>query len=303
MGALEGRVVIVTGAGRGLGREHALLFAREGAHVVVNDLGGATDGTGSDRGPAADVVAEIVAEGGSAIANYADVSDWNAARELVDTAIDQFGDLHVLVNNAGILRDRSIVNLDEDDWDTTIRVHLRGHIAPTRSAAQYWRTQSKAGADVDRALINTTSTSGLIGNFGQAAYGAAKAGIAALTVIAQIELESYGVRCNALAPAARTRLTVGSDGAAGAASPLYDGIVDDGHPGNVALVAAYLATASCPLRGLVLLAHGRRVQVLQPWTPMEPIESESVWSIDALRQRLDPLAGLRFTALSDLFPG
>ncbi len=301
MGALDGRVAIVTGAGRGLGREHALLFAREGAHVVVNDLGGAADGTGSDATPAADVVAEIVANGGSAIANYDDVSDWDAARALVDTAVDQFGDLHVLVNNAGILRDGTIVNMEEADWDTTIRVHLRGHMAPTKWAARYWRTRSKAGATEDRALINTSSTSGLIGNFGQAAYGAAKAGIAALTVIAQIELGPYGVRCNALAPAARTRLTVGEQGESGP-HPLRDGVVDDGHPANVAIVAAYLANASCPLRGLVLLTRGRRVQVLAPWSPLENIENESVWSIGELRERLDPLAALRFTTLSDLFP-
>jgi len=303
MGVFDGRVAIITGAGRGLGREYARLFAREGAHVVVNDLGGAADGTGRDQAPADEVVAEITAAGGVAVANHDDVADWDGARHLVDTAVERFGDLHILVNNAGILRDRTLVNMTETDWDATMRVHLRGHMAPTKWAASYWREQAKTGARHDRALINTTSTSGLIGNFGQGAYGAAKAGIAALTVIAQIELGSYGVRANAIAPAARTRLTTGaSDGAPEPELGSADAI-DDGHPGNVARVVAYLATAGCPLRGLVLLAHGRTVRALAPWTPLDVIASDDVWTFDGLKASLDPLADLHFTTLGDLFPG
>lgn len=182
MGALEGRVAIVTGAGRGLGREHALLMASLGAKVVVNDVGAGLDGSGSDLSAAEQVVAEIRSGGGEAVANSDDVADWAGAERLVRSAVDSFGDLHVLVNNAGILRDRVIVNMSEEDWDSVIRVHLKGHFAPTHFAAAYWREQSKAGRQVNAAIVNTSSTSGLLGNPGQANYGAAKAGIAAFTI-------------------------------------------------------------------------------------------------------------------------
>ncbi|HEY4331040.1 MAG TPA: SDR family NAD(P)-dependent oxidoreductase, partial [Ilumatobacteraceae bacterium] len=207
MGELTGRVAVITGAGRGLGREHALLFAREGALVVVNDLGGAPDGSGHSSGPADAVVAEIRAAGGEAIANHDDISDWDGADRLISSAVDAYGDLHVLVNNAGILRDRSIINMTEVEWDDIMRVHLRGHFCPTHFAAAHWRSRAKAGDMTDRALINTSSPSGLLGNRGQANYAAAKAGIAAFTTIGDMELHGYGVRCNAIAPAARTRLT------------------------------------------------------------------------------------------------
>ncbi len=204
MGELEGRVAIITGAGRGIGREHALFFAAEGAKVVVNDLGGAVDGSGDDRSPAQQVVDEITAAGGQAVANADDVCDWEGGQRLIATAVEAFGDLHVLVNNAGILRDRVLVNMSEADWDSVIHVHLKGHFVPTRHAAAYWRARTKEGKEVRASVVNTSSTSGLLGNPGQANYGAAKAGIAAFTTIVADELVRYGVRVNAIAPAART---------------------------------------------------------------------------------------------------
>jgi NAD(P)-dependent dehydrogenase (short-subunit alcohol dehydrogenase family) len=206
-GIVEGRVVIVTGAARGIGRGHALEFARHGAKVVVNDLGAEVDGSGSSSGPAGEVVERIRGEGGEAIANGEDVSDFDGARRLVESAVERFGDLHVLVNNAGILRDRMLVNMTPEEWDAVIRVHLRGTFAPLRHAAAYWRERSKAGHEVSAAVINTTSSSGIYGNVGQGNYGAAKAGIAGLTVIAARELDRYGVTVNAVAPAALTRMT------------------------------------------------------------------------------------------------
>src|SRR5712671_672468 len=212
MGSLDGRVAIITGAGRGLGREHALLFASEGARVVVNDLGGDMHGDGGDPSAAMQTVDEIKALGGEAVVNGENVADWNGAQRLVQQAIDTFGDLHVLVNNAGILRDRVLVNMTEAEWDAVIAVHLKGHFVPTRHAAAYWREQTKAGKTVKAAVINTSSTSGLLGNPGQANYGAAKAGIGAFTVITAQELGRYGVRVNGIAPAARTRLTTATPG-------------------------------------------------------------------------------------------
>jgi NAD(P)-dependent dehydrogenase (short-subunit alcohol dehydrogenase family) len=202
MGALDGRVAIITGAGRGIGREHALLFAAEGARVVVNDFGGALDGSTTTASPAEEVVAEIKAMGGEAVANHDNVADWEGGARLIQSAVDSFGDLHVLVNNAGILRDRVLVNLSEDDWDSVINVHLKGHFVPTRHAATYWREQAKAGQTVKASIISTSSTSGLLGNVGQTNYGAAKAGIAAFTVIIAEELGRYGATpsCPRLAP-------------------------------------------------------------------------------------------------------
>ena len=203
----EGRVCIVTGAGRGIGREHALLLADRGAKVVVNDFGGSIDGEGHSSGPAHDVVAEIIAAGGEAVANGDDVSDFGGAERLVNQAIEHFGDLHVVVNNAGILRDRMLVNMTEAEWDAVIKVHLKGTFGPAHFAARYWREQSKAGHEIDARIINTSSPSGIYGNIGQTNYGAAKAGIAAFTIIAAMELERYGVTVNAIAPAALTRMT------------------------------------------------------------------------------------------------
>ena len=209
MGICDGRVVVITGAGRGLGRSHALAFAAEGAKVVVNDLGGAPDGTGASTGPAHEVVDEIRAMGGEAIANADDVTDFDAAAGIIQSALDTFGRLDVVVNNAGILRDRMFVNIQPDEWDATIRVHLRGHFCVGRHAASYWRDRAKAGDSVDARLINTSSGAGLMGSVGQTAYAAAKAGIAAMTIVQAVELGRYGVTVNGLAPSARTRLTAG----------------------------------------------------------------------------------------------
>src|SRR5688572_25750275 len=203
----EGRICIVTGAGRGIGREHALMLAAQGAKVVVNDLGGEMDGTGRATGPAQEVVDEIVAAGGEAVANTDDISDWEGAQRLVNQAIETFGGLDVLINNAGILRDRMLANMTEEEWDAVIKVHLKGTFAPSRWAAAYWRERSKAGETNDARIINTSSPSGIYGNAGQTNYGAAKAGIAAFTIIAAMELGRYGVTVNAIAPAALTRMT------------------------------------------------------------------------------------------------
>ena len=206
-GILEGRVVIITGAGRGIGREHALMMAEQGAKIVVNDLGAEMDGTGGGSGPAGEVVEEIRGMGGEAVVNGADVSDWEAAQGMINQAVETFGRLDVLVNNAGILRDRMLTNMTEDEWDLVIKVHLKGTFAPSRWAAAYWREQSKAGEEVDGRIINTSSPSGIYGNVGQTNYGAAKAGIASFTTIAALELARYGVTVNAIAPAALTRMT------------------------------------------------------------------------------------------------
>jgi len=206
-GLCEGRVCIVTGAGRGIGREHSLMLAAEGAKVIVNDLGGSRDGTGTDRGPAQEVVDEIIAAGGEAVVNTDDISDWAGAERLIAQAIDTYGRLDVLINNAGILRDRMLTNMSEAEWDAVIKVHLKGTAGPAHFAAAYWRDRSKAGETVDARIINTTSPSGIYGNIGQTNYGAAKGGTASFTIIAADELARYGVTVNAIAPAALTRLT------------------------------------------------------------------------------------------------
>ena len=235
----EGKVVIVTGAGRGIGRGHALEFARQGARVVVNDLGADVDGTGSSTGPAGEVVEEIRAAGGEAIANGENVADWAGARRLVNSAIEAFGGLDVLVNNAGILRDRMVVNMTEEEWDAVINVHLKGTFAPTHWAAAYWREEAKAGDPVNAAIVNTSSGSGIFGNQGQTNYGAAKAGIAAFTIICAQELARYGVRVNAIAPGARTRMTQGlRPGAAEVPADRFDARA----PENVAPTVVWLAS-------------------------------------------------------------
>jgi NAD(P)-dependent dehydrogenase (short-subunit alcohol dehydrogenase family) len=283
MGALEGRVAIVTGAGRGLGREHALLLASEGAKVVVNDLGAAVDGSGDDGTAAEQVVAEIKRFGGEAIANYDDVADWEGGQRLVNAAIEAFGDLHVLVNNAGILRDRVLVNMTEEEWDAVVHVHMKGHFVPTRWAATYWREQSKAGVKVNAAVVNTSSTSGLLGNPGQSNYGAAKAGIAAFTVIAAQELSRYGVRVNAIAPAARTRMTESTPGLSDIVqAPSDPGVFDAWDPANVSPLVAYLASESCPFTGKVFFVQGSKVQFLQPWTLMAEVDKGDRWTVEEL---------------------
>ncbi len=267
----EDRVVIVTGAARGLGKEYALMLAAHGAKVVVNDLGGARDGTGADTSPAEQVVAEIKSAGGEAVANGDDVSDFAAAEHMVQQAIDTYGRLDVLINNAGILRDRMLVNMTEEEWDAVIKVHLKGTFAPAKHAAAYWREQSKAGQAVDARLINTSSVSGIYGNPGQTNYGAAKMGIAAFTIIAARELGRYGVTSNAIAPGALTRMT--EDLAPG---PISDEERERRDPRWVAPLATWLASAeSKGVTGRVFEGSGRMFAVAEGWhrgPTIEPIE-------------------------------
>jgi NAD(P)-dependent dehydrogenase (short-subunit alcohol dehydrogenase family) len=271
----EGRVVVVTGAGRGLGRAHAIEFARQGARVVVNDLGAEPDGSGSSEGPAGEVVDAIRAAGGEAVANGADVSDWDGAASLVSTAIDSFGRLDTLVNNAGILRDRMIVSTTEEEWDAVLRVTLKGHFAPMRHAAAYWRDQAKAGEAVDARIVNTSSGAGLMGSIGQGNYAAAKAGIAALTIIAAVELGRYGVNVNAIAPSARTRLTEGvfQDMMAEVA----DGF-DAMAPENVSPLVVWLGSSeSRDVTGRVFEVEGGKISVADGWQHGEPIDKGDRW--------------------------
>lgn len=290
MGQLDGRVAIITGAARGLGREHALLFAAEGASVVVNDVGSGTDGRGRDEEAARAVVDEITAAGGQAIANTDDVTDWQAGQRLIKAAVDAFGDLHVLVNNAGTLRDRMLVNMSEEEWDSVISVHLKGHFVPTRHAAGYWRAQTKAGHPVEASIINTSSTSGLHGNPGQVNYGAAKAGIAAMTVIAAQELSRYGIRVNAVAPSARTRLTESTPGLAEmVAAPTEAARFDEWDPANVSPLVAWLASASCVVTGRVFYAFGGTIQPMTGWVRDAGLSKNASWSMEAIAEELPPL--------------
>jgi len=287
MGQLDGRVAVITGAGRGIGREHARLFAQEGASVVVNDLGGANDGSGSDAGPAQEVVAEIRAAGGSAAANTDNVATWAGAQALVQQAIDEFGRLDVVVNNAGILRDGYLAGLPEQQWDDVIAVHLKGHFAVLRHAAAYWKDRSKAGEPVAGAVINTASASGtFLPNAGQVNYGTAKAGIAAMTLVAALELERYGVRVNAIAPIARTRLTLATPGMGAIfAAPVAEGEFDAFSPANIAPLVAYLATEKCPHNGKVFGVQGGSIQELAGWHTARTIETDGPWTIEDIAER------------------
>jgi NAD(P)-dependent dehydrogenase (short-subunit alcohol dehydrogenase family) len=257
----ENRVVIVTGGARGIGREHCLMLAENGAKVVVNDLGGARDGTGSGLGPADEVVQEIQAMGGEAIANGDDVSDWEGAQRMINMAVEHFGDLTGLVNNAGILRDRMLVNMTEEEWDAVIQVHLKGTFAPARWAAAYWRDKVKSGEEVNASIVNTTSVSGIYGNPGQTNYGAAKAGIASFTVIAARELQRYGIRVNCVAPGALTRMT--EDLGMGSASEESKAQM---HPRFIAPIVTWLQSAeSADVTGRVFEASGQLLGVANGW--------------------------------------
>jgi NAD(P)-dependent dehydrogenase (short-subunit alcohol dehydrogenase family) len=288
MGALDGRVAIITGAGRGIGREHALLFAAEGASVVVNDLGGANDGSGGDSGPAQEVVEEIIASGGKAVANTGNVADWAGAATLIEQAVTEFGRLDVLVNNAGILRDAFIASIDEAQWDAVISVHLKGHMAPLHHAAVYWKGQSKAGNPVRGSVINTASASGtFLPNPGQVNYGAAKAGIAAMTLVAAQELERYGVRANGIAPVARTRLTLATPGlGAMFAAPVEEGEFDAFSPANISPLVAYLASERCTLTGKLFAVQGGSIGLLEGWHSVRTTDTDKPWTIAEVEQRI-----------------
>jgi NAD(P)-dependent dehydrogenase (short-subunit alcohol dehydrogenase family) len=288
---LDGRVAVITGAGRGLGREHALLFASEGAKVVVNDLGGDVHGEGENRAPAQQVVDEIKALGGEAVANTDSVTDFDGAKSLIDLAVETFGDLHVLVNNAGILRDRVIVNMTEEEWDSVIAVHLKGHFCPTKWAAVHWREQSKAGKEVNAAIVHTSSTSGVLGNAGQANYGAAKAGIAAFSNICAMELDRYGVRSNAITPAARTRMTTDTPGLADAVKAPDDASqFDVWDPANVSPMVGYLATADCPFTGETFFVQGDVVARFESHTIDLAISNHGDrWTVDQLAKEAQGL--------------
>ena len=288
MGSLDGRVAIITGAGRGIGREHALFFAAEGAKLVINDLGGANDGTGTDLTPAQQVVEEVKALGGEAVVNGDDVADWEGAQRLINSAIDTFGDLDILVNNAGILRDRVIVNMTEAEWDAVIAVHLKGHFAPTRWAAAYWREQHKAGVSKPRNVVHTSSTSGLFSNPGQANYGAAKSGIATFGQIAGKELVRYGVKSNTIAPGARTRLTLATPGLENIMKA-PDGAFDQWDPANISPLVAYLASAECVFNGETFLVQGGNVTLLESWSRGPQVDQDEKWTVDGLTEALAPL--------------
>jgi len=279
---LTGKVAIVTGAGRGIGRAHALALAAAGATVVVNDLGGSLGGEGTDASPAQQVVAEIEATGGKAVANGENVADYAGAGRLVQQTVDQLGRLDILVNNAGILRDRMLVNMTEAEWDAVINVHLKGHFSPTQHAATYWRERSKAGEEVRGRVINTASPSGVFGNVGQANYGAAKAGIAAFTLIAAQELGRYGVTVNCIAPNARTRMTEDTFDM-GDAPEGFDPL-DPAN--NSVVVVALCADEAQGITGQVFHVWGGAVNALRGWSSGELFESQDGWEPDALLAQL-----------------
>jgi NAD(P)-dependent dehydrogenase (short-subunit alcohol dehydrogenase family) len=283
MPRLDGKVAVVTGAGRGIGREHALALARAGAKIIVNDLGASLAGEGADEDPAHDVVREIEALGGEAIADGENVADFAGAKRLIDGAVAAFGRLDILVNNAGILRDRMLVNMEEHEWDAVIEVHLKGHFAPTRHAAAHWRERSKAGEQVAGRVINTSSPSGVFGNVGQLNYGAAKAGIVGFTLIAAQELQRYGVTVNAIAPNARTRMT---EAAFGEIPPPDDGFDAADPANNSPIVVALCADEAQSITGQVFFIYGGVVNMLSGWQSGELFASDERWDPDALLQEL-----------------
>ena len=276
MGMLDGKVAIVTGAGRGIGREEALLLAAEGAKVIVNDVGASLQGQGGDKHPAEETVDDIEAAGGTAAVNGDDVSSWAGASGLVQQAVDTWGQLDILVNNAGILRDKMSFNMEESDWDDVIRVHLKGHFAMAHHAAVHWRTRAKAGEQVTGRIINTASEAGLFGNAGQANYGAAKAGIAAMTIILARELKNYGVTVNAISPRARTRMT---EGLFGEMAQAKEGEFDAFGPANVAPLVAFLASdEAADVNGQNFVVFGGSVWVMKGWSPAGNVQRDTKWS-------------------------
>ncbi len=286
---LDGKVVVITGAGRGIGREEALLMGKLGAKVVVNDLGAHFDGTGANVGPAQEVVDEIKKNGGQAVANGDSVSDFKGAKRIVDCAIDTFGKLNIVVNNAGILRDRMIFNMSEEDWDSVVAVHLKGTFACSRHACVYWREQHKAGNVLNGRIINTASDSGLLGNPSQSNYGAAKAAIAAFSVIIDREMAKYGVTANAIAPVARTRLTVEATPATAAlmGQEAKEGEFDVFSPRNIAPLVAWLASDDAgDVHGEVFRVGGGTVWMMQGWHSVGKVQQHAVWDPASLGAKI-----------------
>ena len=295
MGILDGKVAVITGAGRGIGRGEALLFAAEGARVVVNDLGGDWDGTGADPRTASQVVEEIRSSGGEAVAHFEDVSEEDGAASLIQLALGTWDRLDVVVNNAGILRDRMVFNMSVEEWDSVMKVHLRGHFLVTRAACAHWRDRAKTGEPVSGRIINTSSTSGILGNAGQANYGAAKAGIAAFSQIVAMEMARYGVTVNAIAPGARTRMTEKTFGDLRVPEGQFDALA----PENVAPMVAFLASDRAEgISGQVFYVQGGLVQLYQGWTPVSEITKDERWTPAELAENVGRLFGDRPTRYS-----
>lgn len=294
MGMLDGKVGIITGAGRGLGRSHALLMASEGASIVVNDLGGAWDGTGSDDRAASETAADIVAMGANAVANFDDVADWEGAQNMINQAVETYGRLDFLVCNAGFVRDRIVFNMSEAEWDSVIRVHLKGHFVPTRWAAAYWREQYKLSDEpVNASIVYTASEAGLFGNAGQPNYSAAKAGIAALGITVSREVKRYGIRANTINPRARTRMTVNTFGADQLTAD--EGEFDANDPDNVSPWVAYLCTDdAADITGETFVCGGDQVQLMQGWKRENRIrKGNDRWTVAELAQAKDELFSTR----------
>ena len=308
-GLLDGKVAVITGSGRGIGREEALLMAKHGAKIVVNDLGGGFDGTGASTGPAQDVVNEIKKMGGEAVANGDSVSDFKSAKKIIQCALDSFGKLNIVINNAGILRDRMIFNMAEEDWDSVLAVHLKGTFNMSRHACEYWREEHKKGNILNGRVINTSSDSGLLGNVGQSNYGAAKAAVALMAITMDREMGKYGVTCNAIAPVARTRLTVEATPSTaalmGQAAP--EGEFDVFSPRNVAPLVAWLASDDAKdVHGEVFRVGGGTVWLMKGWHSAGKVQQHATWEPASLGEKLKAELGKGITAkesMSDVFAG